>query len=156
MSDDDGFTLIEVLSVILVIGVLAAIALPMLIGQRGRAQDAGGKSDANMAMRALERFATDRPNGYENAAVADLVAEQPTLRPLQARGRIHLTGLATSAPGKGDYVVAVVSDSGSTFAYAKDPAGAMSGRFCTPAGTGGCGKAIPGMSFAGVGNIGAW
>src|SRR4051794_31859062 len=40
----DGFTLTEVLITILLIGVLAAIVVPMFSSQRGKAQDANAKS----------------------------------------------------------------------------------------------------------------
>lgn len=44
---DGGFTLVELLVVMLIIGVLAAIAIPVLLTQRGRAHDSATQADVS-------------------------------------------------------------------------------------------------------------
>lgn len=59
---EDAFTLVEILVVILVIGILAAIAIPMFLNQRKVANDASVESDLkNLAM-----LAESTPSGSKN------------------------------------------------------------------------------------------
>ena len=55
-----GFSLIELLVVILIIGVLAAIALPAFLGQRSKGQDSSAKSAARNLVSAVESFYADQ------------------------------------------------------------------------------------------------
>ena len=51
----------------LIIGLLAAIAIPSFFNQRDKANDAGAKEDAHTAQTAMETYATDNGGSYTGA-----------------------------------------------------------------------------------------
>lgn len=55
---EQGFTLIEILVVILIIGILASIAIPTFLNQRKKANDIALVSDVANASKAIETYLT--------------------------------------------------------------------------------------------------
>jgi type IV pilus assembly protein PilA len=129
-QSESGFTLVELLVVMLILGLLAAIAIPAFFNQRTKAQDAEAKTTAKTAQTALETYATDNGGSYLNADLTKLRAIEPT---------IPSTGVAlTPVPAAKTYTIVATSDSGNTFSIARDANGALTYP-CTPtAGGGGC------------------
>lgn len=79
MKDQDGFTLIELMVVVLIIAILIAIAIPTFLGLRKRAQDRAAQSDLRNALTASKAFYTDSDTYVGFNGVTEGEAIEPSL-----------------------------------------------------------------------------
>jgi type IV pilus assembly protein PilA len=125
-----GVTLVELLVVLIIIGLLAAIVIAAFANQQDKAHDADAKSHARSAQTAMESFYVDMKS-YAGVTRADLEEQQTALR--------DAPSLAIVIASSNEYEIEVASDSTKpvTFRVHRLPTGTIE-RSCSPANTGGC------------------
>jgi prepilin-type N-terminal cleavage/methylation domain-containing protein len=119
--EERGFTLIELLVVVAIIGVLVAIALPVFLGQRAKAEDARAQANVREAATAINVFYTENDaaptvapgSPYPDAGVplagSGFSGSNPDVK-LVATGTAATANWCVSTPGSGRTIGGVAAN----------------------------------------------
>jgi type IV pilus assembly protein PilA len=115
-GSEGGFTLIELMVVVLIIAILIAIAIPTFLGARTRAQNRAAQASLRNALVAAKTIYADTQS-YATAEGAGLTAVEPALT-YQAKGTASTSQNNVSADGStnaGQWAGAALSQSNTCF-----------------------------------------
>jgi type IV pilus assembly protein PilA len=128
-NDQGGFTTIEILVVVLIIGILAGIALTSYLNEQKHGQDASAKSDARNLMTQVESCFTDTKDYQQCVTAADL--GKTGLKLGNGAGEVEVIASAQE-----NFVITAYSKSGNDFLITKASGGPVT-RSCRGS-AGGC------------------
>lgn len=109
--EDDGFSLIELVVVILIVGLLAAVAIPTFLSQTGKANDAAAKAQARTALTAGNALEAETGGNFSTVSVSALQGVEPTLRDTTSATLVT----ANPDPDNKGFTVTSLSQDGNTF-----------------------------------------
>jgi type IV pilus assembly protein PilA len=107
--DDEGFTLIELMVVVLIIAILLAIAIPTFLGARGQANSRAAQSSLRNALTAEQTY-------YTNNQAFGATTSSPTINSIEPNLQWTATEptVATANPNSINVILGTVSTTGDT------------------------------------------
>ncbi|MEO7405319.1 MAG: type II secretion system protein [Burkholderiales bacterium] len=125
MRKHNGFTLIELVVVVMILGILAAVAAPKLLGTSSTAADNGLKQTLGVVRDAIERYAAEHNGALPTGNITTELVPQ------------YLRGEFPTSPLTGTNDVAITASGATT------PSGAQAWRYNSGDGTFICNSADP-------------
>ena len=123
----EGFTLVELLVVILIVAILAAVAIPSFLSTAAEADDSPAKALARTAQTTAELIGLDNGGSYATVTKAELRAYEPAIATTAAHAQAYLSSASGTSSTFQVTVTAVAS--GDKFTLTRS-AGGIATRAC--------------------------
>ena len=120
---EDGFTLIELMVVVLIIAILIAIAIPTFLGARQKAQDRAAQSNLRNALTAAKTAYVDSQDYASDVTATAYASIEPSLTWAYGAASTTQGTISVAATAADTLVLAAKSASGECF-FIKDDTGA--------------------------------
>lgn len=95
-----GFTLIELMVILVIIGVLAALIVPNVLDRADESRVTAAKTDVNNLMQALKLYKLDNQTFPSNEQGLNALVVKPTTAPLPGKWRPYVEKLPTDPWGR--------------------------------------------------------
>lgn len=99
-ADGSGFTLVEIMVVVVILGVLAAIVVPRVVGRADDARAVAAKQDIVSVLQALKLYRIDNSRYPGNAQGLGALVTRPTSEPLAENWKSYLDRLPRDPWGR--------------------------------------------------------